>query len=90
MTMYQLGEIIRTHRKQQGLTQAGLSSQLGMSRATISAIENGTVTEVGIRKVMAICSVLGLELSAYPRVKQRPTLHTLMGEAEQRKRGQTS
>ncbi len=84
--MQQLGQTIRTHRKSRQMTQAELSGLLGMSRATLSALENGTVREVGIRKVMAICSVLGLELVAQPLRQQRPTLHTLVDEAEQRKR----
>lgn len=84
--MQQLGQTIRSHRKTRQMTQAELSELLGMSRATLSALENGTVREVGIRKVMAICSVLGLELVAQPIRQQRPTLHTLVDEAEQRKR----
>lgn len=87
MDMNELGVIIREARKQQAMTQAELSELLGMSRATISAIENGTVTEVGIRKVMAICSILGLELVIQPRQQQRPTLQALVSEAEQRRRG---
>ncbi|PID49200.1 MAG: transcriptional regulator [Proteobacteria bacterium] len=85
--MQEVGKAIRNARKQCKLTQAALSEQLGMSRATISALENGTVQEIGIRKVMAICSLLGLELLVQPRQRNRPTLHTLMNEAEQRKRG---
>ena len=50
-----------------------------MSRATISAIENGTVAEVGIRKVMALCDALGLELNAQPQ-RTRPTIHELLEE----------
>ncbi len=88
--MQQLGGTIRTHRKARQMTQAELSELLGMSRATLSALENGTVREVGIRKVMAICSVLGLELVAQPLRQQRPTLHTLVDEAERRKRTEQS
>ena len=84
--MQQLGQTIRTQRKARQMTQAELSELLGMSRATLSALENGTVREVGIRKVMAVCSVLGLELVAQPIQQKRPTLHTLVDEAEQRKR----
>jgi transcriptional regulator with XRE-family HTH domain len=50
-----------------------------MSRATISGIENGTVPEIGIRKILAICAALGLELLAQERTK-RPTLQQLMQE----------
>lgn len=87
MELDALGTVIREARKQLGMTQAELSGMLGMSRATISAIENGTIPEVGIRKVMAICSMLGLELVIQPRQQQRPTLHALVNEAEERKRG---
>lgn len=87
MNMNEIGAIIKDSRKEQQLTQAELSGLLGMSRATLSALENGTVNELGIRKVMAICAVLGLELVAQPQVRKRPTLHALVSEAEQRKRG---
>ncbi|PIE00055.1 MAG: transcriptional regulator [Thiothrix nivea] len=86
--MNELGAVIRDSRKEKQLTQSELSERLGMSRATLSALENGTISELGIRKVLAICSVLGLELVIQPQVRKRPTLHTLVGEAEQRKRGQ--
>lgn len=87
MNMQSLGVAIRTARKQRHLTQTDLSQQLGMSRSTLSAIENGTVSEVGIRKVMALCSALGLELAVQPMFARRPTLHNLVDEAEQRKTG---
>jgi transcriptional regulator with XRE-family HTH domain len=87
MNINELGMIIRDSRKEKQMTQAELSELLGMSRATLSALENGTISELGIRKVLAICSVLGLELVAQPQVRKRPTLHTLVSEAEQRKRG---
>lgn len=85
-SMQELGQTIRASRKEKQMTQAELSELLGMSRATLSALENGTVREVGIRKVMAVCSVLGLELVAQPIRQQRPTLHSLVDEAEQHKR----
>lgn len=87
--MHILGQTLRNARKQRNFTQANLSEMVGMSRATLSGIENGTITEIGIRKIMALCSVLGLELVAQPLAPRRPTLHTLIGEAEQRKTGRT-
>ena len=50
-----------------------------MSRATVSAIENGTVSEFGVRKLMSLCASLGLELNVAPRGK-RPTLLELREE----------
>jgi DNA-binding XRE family transcriptional regulator len=39
------GQSIRKARKASGRSQAELARSLGMSRATISAIENGTIAE---------------------------------------------
>lgn len=61
------GEAIRAARKQAKLTQGELAQRLGMSRATLSRIENGTIEELGIRKFAQLCDRLGLELSVRPR-----------------------
>lgn len=89
MDMPILGRALRVARKQRNLTQTHLCEMVGMSRATLSGIENGTIGEVGIRKVMALCSALGLELSVQTLASRRPTLHTLVDEATQRKTGNT-
>mgnify|MGYP002078375602 CR=1 FL=1 len=87
MDLEELGKALKQARKQKHWTQAELAEQLGMSRATVSAIENATVNEIGIRKVIALCSLLGLELQVQTRQTKRPTLHALVSEADQRKRG---
>ncbi len=79
MDIDEIGRLIAKARKSQQLSQARLGQQLGMSRATLSGIENGTVPEIGIRKVLSICAALGLELLAQPRT-QRPTLQQLRKE----------
>ena len=79
MDLDDIGRLICKTRKSRKLSQAGLAGQLGMSRATISGIENGTVSEIGIRKVLSICAALGLELSAHEKTT-RPTLQQLMQE----------
>lgn len=78
-----LGLAIVQARKNASLTQQDLARALHMSRATISGIENGTVGEIGIRKVLAICGTLGLELVARPR-HARPTLDDLREERRER------
>ncbi|WP_213941848.1 helix-turn-helix transcriptional regulator [Pseudomonas sp. dw_612] len=75
--MESLGELIRTLRKERKLSQQALAQQYGMSRATISGIENNTLSEIGIRKVEAILNGFGYELTAVPRQSKRPTLDTL-------------
>ncbi len=60
--LFELGEEIRKVRKLRKVTQEQIAHDLGMSRATISQLEAGTVQEIGIRKVMRVLDYLGLEL----------------------------
>ena len=52
MELDEIGQVISRARKSKKLSQQSLAQQLGMSRATISGIENGTVPEIGVRKVL--------------------------------------
>ena len=79
MDLGEIGQLICKARKSRKLSQAALGQQLGMSRATISGIENGTVPEIGIRKILSLSAALGLELIAQEKTK-RPTLQQLMKE----------
>ncbi|VVO12002.1 hypothetical protein PS718_03505 [Pseudomonas fluorescens] len=75
--MEELGELIRTLRKAHKLSQQALAQRYGMSRSTISGIENNTVSEIGLRKVEAILNGFGYELKAVPLQAERPTLDSL-------------
>jgi HTH-type transcriptional regulator/antitoxin HipB len=79
MNLQQIGVVLREARKASGQSQQALAKPLGMSRATISAIENGTVSEIGVRKLMALCAALGLSLRVSVPEK-RPTLFDLREE----------
>jgi HTH-type transcriptional regulator/antitoxin HipB len=79
MTLQDIGQTIARTRKRQKITQASLAASLGMSRATVSGIENGTVPEIGIRKVLSLCTALGIELVAQEKTR-RPTLQQLLQE----------
>jgi transcriptional regulator with XRE-family HTH domain len=73
MNFSEAGLHIRKARRQAGMTQADLAARLGMSRATISQLENGVIAELGVRKLAKICDRLGLEVTIRER---RPlTLH---------------
>jgi HTH-type transcriptional regulator/antitoxin HipB len=79
MNLEQIGVVLREARKASGQSQQELAKPLGMSRATISAIENGTVSEIGVRKLMALCAALGLSIHvSVPET--RPTLFELREE----------
>lgn len=84
MSLRDIGLSLRIARKAQRRSQAELAAALGMSRATISAIENGTVREIGIRKVIALCEALGLALKVVP-ADARPTLQQLRAERRARR-----
>jgi len=49
---------------------------MGMSRATISALEGGRCQEIGVVKLAALLDLVGLELVSGPR-RQRPTVDDL-------------
>lgn len=85
MNMNAAGAAIRAARKTCRQSQGELAAALGMSRATISAIENGTVTEIGVRKLAALCAAVGLDIYVAPR-QQRPTLEQLRAEQSAAKR----
>jgi len=61
-----IGSQVREARKGFGLTQADLAGELGISRTTLSLLENGMIQELGIRKVIRILDRLGLELTTRP------------------------
>jgi transcriptional regulator with XRE-family HTH domain len=83
MRLSEIGLQLKNARKTAGLTQAELAAPLGMSRATVSAIESGRCEEIGATKLAALLERVGLELSAGPR-RTRPTLEDLRAERSNR------
>lgn len=81
--LIKIGSEIRRVRKERRLSQADLGKALGMSRATISLLESGTITELGIRKFIRILGHLGLEMSVRPSGAP-PTLEELRCEEQER------
>ncbi len=76
MSVEALGRAVRRLRKEQRLTQAELAARVGISRATLSGIENNTVLELGIRKYEKLLNALGYTLSMQLQ-SGRPTLDDL-------------
>lgn len=79
MQLPAIGAQLRAARRNGGLTQTQLASSLGMSRATISALESGRCEELGVSKLIRLLELVGLQLTVAPR-RNRPTIDDLKAE----------
>ena len=64
MNLQEFGAHIAQLRKAKKVSQQQLSHDLGISRAPISSLENGTSSDVGIKKILQILDYLGYELTS--------------------------
>jgi len=81
MKLDELGRHIKQLRKQKNYSQKDLEEYSGITKRTISKIENGFIDEVGIKKVDLLLDLLGFELCT--REKNRPkTLEELRNESK--------
>ena len=74
--LFLLGNAIREARRRLKLTQSALANATGIGRSTLSQIENGSVADIGIRKIIRVLDYLGLELTTRPQGAP-PTLEEL-------------
>jgi transcriptional regulator with XRE-family HTH domain len=79
MTLADIGPLLKQARAQAKLSQEQLAQPLGMSRATVSAIESGRCEEIGFSKLASLLDLVGLEITVAPR-KSRPTIDDLRAE----------
>jgi transcriptional regulator with XRE-family HTH domain len=79
--LFDIGQRIRQERKLRKVSQSEMAKALGMSRTTIGQIENGTVQDIGVRKLIRILDFLGLELRVRPAGRP-PTLEEIREEDE--------
>ena len=71
MRLQELGYEIRRARLEHDLTQAQLAKAAGLSRTTLTQLENGLFPDLGVRKVLAILEKLGLDLAVQPAPETR-------------------
>ena len=83
MNMIEIGSRLRSARQARGLTQDELARLAGVGRTSLSQLENGTIGEIGVRKILRVCAVLGLELQVMPEGRL-PTLDDLLAERGRR------
>ncbi|MGB3751192.1 MAG: helix-turn-helix domain-containing protein [Arcobacteraceae bacterium] len=79
MTLQELGFKIKILRKEKKWSQDDMEQYSGITKRTISKIENGFIDEVGIKKVETILDLLGSELSIRPKGRPK-TLEELENE----------
>ncbi len=70
-----LGETIKRLRKNKGWSQQKLAELSGLDRTTIGSLERNTYSDLGIRKVNKLLSILGKRLCI--QNKGLPTLDDL-------------
>lgn len=79
MNLIELGKEIKSLRKDKKWSQDDLEKYSGITKRTISKIENGFIDEVGIKKVETILDLLGLEFATRPKGRPK-TLEELQNE----------
>lgn len=62
----QTGSAIKSRRTELGLSQSQLAKMAGLTRQTISGLENGTLNDLGFNRVCAVLNVIGLNPGTYP------------------------
>lgn len=75
MNIPELGLAVRARREALGLTQQQLAKMAGLSRTTVNLLENGTLSDLGFRKLGSLADLLGIALLAIPR--SEPPRHAL-------------
>lgn len=81
MNLVEIGHLIATARKKRKLTQGELALEAGIGRTTLSLIENGSINEIGINKIIALGELLGFEVAIQEK-SSRPTLQQLLAEKD--------
>ena len=66
MNLLELGNSVKKLRKEKKLTQEQLASMAGISRATLSKLENGQIAQVSIVVLNDILNHLGYEIDIKP------------------------
>lgn len=61
-TLQELGQAVAQRRRALGLRQQVVAAQAGITSESLSRFERGRLVELGARKLLAVLSILGMEL----------------------------
>jgi len=70
-TNHQLGQALRSCRKERGLTQAVLGARVGLSQTDVSALEQNPGRS-SAERLMRLLSALDLEIVLQDKLRQAP------------------
>lgn len=84
MQLTEFGGLVRSVRLSKNITQKDLAVAVGLSRATISALESGKIHELGYTRVYAIGAYLGLELGCKHAAARSASTSALLERLEKR------
>lgn len=74
--IFELSTAVRTRRSDMGLTQIGLATLSGLSRATVNQVENRTIKDLSLTRAARLLEALGLSLAiATPRPRPASREH---------------
>ena len=66
-----IGPTVLQRRGELGLSQAALAQMAGLSRATVNALERGTVVDLSVGRLGRLLQVLGARLQLAPRAAHK-------------------
>jgi HTH-type transcriptional regulator/antitoxin HipB len=84
-TLQELGQAVAQRRRALGLRQQVVAAQAGITPESLSRFERGRLVELGTRKLLAVLSILGVELDVV-RTRQSGMLDELRIERSQAQR----
>jgi transcriptional regulator with XRE-family HTH domain len=69
MRLIEIGHRLKELRAARSLSQAELAALAGVTRSTVSRLENGTLNDLGIKKLLALLELVGADLNVGPRTR---------------------
>ncbi|MFZ4758343.1 MAG: helix-turn-helix transcriptional regulator [Burkholderiaceae bacterium] len=75
MRLIEIGHQLKALRAAKGLTQAELAELAGLTRSTVNRLENGTLNDLGTKKLLALLELLGATLTVVPKTRTREPDH---------------
>jgi transcriptional regulator with XRE-family HTH domain len=82
MDIFDLGERVRSKRKELGLSQGKLAERTGLGRVRISQLESGSALDMKFSTIALILDELGMSLRVVDAPDSRPVFEEIREEQE--------